>query len=243
MSVSELADSREADVHRHLAESTSSDPGREAIVDLLEDFTLHGPNGKHGCLVTEVLGPSVPFAIERLPDNRLPGKVAWQAVRDITKALAYVHSEGVVYGGSCLGLLFFPAALTNILIDLHPGNVLFAGDRFNAQLNTDISKIMGRSIRADVHATHYSPSLPKYMVEPFSFPPSSYQYQDGEPSFKLIDFGSSFFLGQTSPKMRCPLPFRAPEAVIQRDWGMAADMWSLGCTVRIKFARQQGHHG
>ncbi|GAB1744227.1 hypothetical protein NU219Hw_g1380t1 [Hortaea werneckii] len=211
--VSELANSREADVHRHLAKSTSSDPGREAIVDLLENFTLHGPNGKHGCLVTEVLGPSVPFAIERMPDNRLPGNVAWQAVRDITKALAYVHSEGIVYG------------------DLHPGNVLFAGDRFNAQLNTDISKVMGRSIRADVHATHYSPSLPKYMVEPFSFPPSSYQYQDGEPSFKLIDFGSSFFLGQTPPKMRCPLPFRAPEAVVQRDWGMAADMWSLGCTI------------
>ncbi|KAI7548733.1 hypothetical protein KC331_g4230, partial [Hortaea werneckii] len=31
--------------------------------------------------------------------------------------------------------------------------------------------------------------------------------------------------------MRCPLPFRAPEVVIQRDWGMAADMWSLGCTI------------
>lgn len=183
----------------------------------------------------------MPFATERLPDDRLPGKVAWQAVQDITKALAYVHSEGTVYGGSRLGLRFFPAALTDILIDLHPGNVLFAGDKLTKQPHIDMLKVMGRPVRADIHATHYSASLPKYMVEPVSFPPSS--YRDDEPSFKLIDFGSSFFLGQMSPKMRCPLPFRAPEVVIQRDWGMAADMWSLGCTVRIKFARQQGHHG
>ena len=193
MSVSELADSREADIHRHLAKSTSSNPGREAIVDLLHDFTLNGPNGTHGCLVTEVLGPSVPFATERLPDNRLPGKAAWQAVRDITKALAYVHSEGIVYGGSCFGLFFFSAALTDILTDLHPGNELFAGDKLTKQPHTDISKFMATPVRADVHATDYSASLPKYMVEPLSFPSSL--YRDGEPSFKLIDFGSSFLPG------------------------------------------------
>lgn len=234
MNVSELSDSREAEIHRHLAKCSSS-PGRTAIVDLFQDFTLVGPNGTHSCLVTEVLGPSVPFATERLPDGRLPGKVAWQAVRDITKALAFVHSEGIVYGGSCFGLLFLPAALTNILVDLHPGNVLFARDKLTKQPHTDISKAIGRAARADVHATHYSASLPRYMVEPFSFPSSS--YRDGEPSFKLIDFGSSFFAGHPPPKMRCPLPFRAPEAVILRDWGMAADIWSLGCTVCIGIAQ------
>ncbi|GAB1733419.1 hypothetical protein NU195Hw_g8980t1 [Hortaea werneckii] len=211
VNVSELCDSREAEIHRRLANSSSSSPGRKAIVDLFQDFTLDGPNGTHSCLVTELLGPSVPFATERSPDGRLPGRVAWQAVRDITKALAFVHSEGIVYG------------------DLHPGNVLFAGDKLTKQPHTDISKAIGRAARADVHATHYSASLPKYMVEPFSFPSSS--YRDGEPSFKLIDFGSSFFAGQPPPKMRCPLPFRAPEAVILRDWGMAADIWSLGCTI------------
>jgi serine/threonine protein kinase len=34
--------------------------------------------------------------------------------------------------------------------------------------------------------------------------------------------------------MRCPLPFRAPEAVITGSWDIEADIWSLGCTVRWK---------
>ncbi|RMX87560.1 hypothetical protein D0869_02274 [Hortaea werneckii] len=241
VSVSELSDSWEVEVHRHLAKSEFPHLGRDAIVDLFQDFTLDGPNGTHSCLVTEVLGPSVPFATERFSDNRLPGRMAWQAIRDTTKALALVHSKGIVYGGSCLGLLLFPAALTDILIDLHPGNVLFAGDKLTKQPHIDISKVIGRPVRADVHVTHYSASLPKYMIEPISFPPSS--YRDGKPSFKLIDFGSSFFLGQTPPKMRCPLPFRAPEAVMKRDWGMAADIWSLGCTVCIHIARRQRFGG
>ena len=54
----------------------------------------------HDCLVTELLGPSVPFEAERYSSARLPGRVAWQAVRQVIQALAYLHDQGVIHGGS-----------------------------------------------------------------------------------------------------------------------------------------------
>ena len=37
--------------------SSGGDPSSFPIV--LDEFTIHGPNGNHRCLVTEVLGPSL----------------------------------------------------------------------------------------------------------------------------------------------------------------------------------------
>ncbi len=47
---------------------------------------------------------------------------------------------------------------------------------------------------------------------------------------KLVDFGEAFLLGQQR-QIRCPLVFRAPEAVLTSHWDLRADIWSLGCTV------------
>ena len=46
---------------------------------------------------------------------------------------------------------------------------------------------------------------------------------------KLIDFEEAFLVGQQR-QIRCPLVFRAPEAVLTSQWDLRADIWSLGCT-------------
>lgn len=92
---------------------------------------------------------------------------------------------------------------------------------------------MGAPVTAEVRAPYgkgLGNHVPQYLILPPSLPqPKS--LNDCE--VKMVDFGSSFFSerDQITRDMRCPLPFRAPEAVITRRWDKAADIWSLGCTV------------
>ncbi len=48
---------------------------------------------------------------------------------------------------------------------------------------------------------------------------------------KIVDFGEAFLHGQHR-QIRCPLVFRAPEAILNTQRDLQADIWSLGCTVR-----------
>jgi serine/threonine protein kinase len=100
VSVAELSPgSNEAKHHSCLSSGSDQHGGKIHTVELFRAFSRQGPNGRHDCLVTELLGPSVATAAERFKDGSLPGRMAWQAVRQVTKALAYIHDRGIVHGG------------------------------------------------------------------------------------------------------------------------------------------------
>jgi serine/threonine-protein kinase SRPK3 len=79
-------------------------PGEYPLfVRLLDEFEIHGPNGLHHCLVTELLGPSIRaakgcIAIEG-SYHLLPVSVGRRAAVQCAKALASLHSQGIVHGG------------------------------------------------------------------------------------------------------------------------------------------------
>jgi serine/threonine protein kinase len=64
------------------------------MLTLLDHFTLHGPNGTHFELVTEVLIPFLPT----LGSKPTP---LWRkcAARNLAEALAQLHSKNIVHGG------------------------------------------------------------------------------------------------------------------------------------------------
>ncbi|SMQ55151.1 unnamed protein product [Zymoseptoria tritici ST99CH_3D7] len=213
VNIAELSpDSKEIEIYQKLSAGSDQHEGKDHIAQLLHSFSVHGPNGKHGCLVTELLGLSAAAAADRQSDGRLPGRLSWQAVRQTIKALAYMHEEGIVHG------------------DLHPGNILLPCDDRLKRPGTEALQALDSVRREDIHAISYTASLPKYMVRPISLPLKPVLSKPC--TFKVIDFGSSFESGlEPAPKMRCPLPFRAPEAVLTRQWDKQADIWSLGCTI------------
>ena len=107
----------------------------------------------------------------------------------------------------------------------------------------DIVASMGAPVTAEVRVSYgkgLGNHVPRYLVLPSPLPqPKSLE----DCKVKLVDFGSSFFSGHQSSTagMRCPLPFRAPEAVITRQWNKEADIWSLGCTVRTRTVSPPTH--
>ena len=94
----------EVTIHRHLKQRQINDRGsngQEFLIEFLDDFKVEGPNGTHQCIVTEVLGPSISADVEEIyGEERYPIEVAKKIVAQAMRGVAYLHSCGVVHGGS-----------------------------------------------------------------------------------------------------------------------------------------------
>ena len=61
---------------------------------MFDAFDIEGPNGRHECLVLELLGPSVVDTVERLS-----GKVAKSIAKQALSGLDALHRQGIGHGG------------------------------------------------------------------------------------------------------------------------------------------------
>jgi serine/threonine protein kinase len=93
------------------------DPDSQHTTVLLDDFQHQDPNGKHQCLVFEVMGTTAISLVEELPENKpkMFGKVErcskWMSkniVLHALRGLSFLHRNGIVHG------------------DMQPGNLLFS---------------------------------------------------------------------------------------------------------------------
>ncbi|KAM0696774.1 hypothetical protein Q7P36_004023 [Cladosporium allicinum] len=202
---------QETALHRRISSGSVDLPGRNHVPELFDCFEIQGPNGVHQCLVMELLGPSMASLAESYAANRLPGDIACKVARQVVQAVAYMHRMGVVHG------------------DIHPGNIVLVDESVSKMSAEDVLRSMDSPETAEVRGYAIGKHTPQYLVLPSTLPPSA-----GLPSncnVKIVDFGSAFISGEASPKMRYPLPFRAPEAVITGSWDVEADVWSLGCMI------------
>ncbi len=88
------ATSHEVQALVHLS-NDDSHPGREHVVQLLDHFQIHGPNGIHDVVVTEVLCPLL--SMKGLPIyKRMKRSFCQQTILGV----AYLHSRGVAHGGT-----------------------------------------------------------------------------------------------------------------------------------------------
>lgn len=92
------------------------DPGSNDevyVVRLLDDFFHEGPNGRHQCLVLELLGPSLdsvikscnppPFLQEqKTADDSIDPQVIFRVSKKLLGALDTLHAKGIAHGGTAL---------------------------------------------------------------------------------------------------------------------------------------------
>jgi len=108
------------------------DDNRMHVIQLIDHFTIHGPNGSHSCLVFPAMGPRV---IGLLHDP-IPGRssdfyekpkrfslpVARRILLQALTGLDYLHNRGIVHG------------------DFHAGNWLFELQDINELSDKDLSQ-------------------------------------------------------------------------------------------------------
>lgn len=111
-------------------------------------FEISGPNGRHECLVLELLGPSVADYLDAHSiDERLPGEMAKRVVKQTLLGLAFLHERGIAHGG--MFMLQYPSSpfICQILIHVirsphpqprlhHPFAASLARGRFPPQTRT-----------------------------------------------------------------------------------------------------------
>jgi len=105
---SDEASCRELRILRHLAElnTHTNHPGKKYLPTLKDHFYIHGPNGRHLALVTDVVGPTVSRVQERSNVNCLPRELAFMASKQVLLAVDYLHECGIAHGGA-YGFHFF----------------------------------------------------------------------------------------------------------------------------------------
>ncbi|KAJ7682229.1 kinase-like protein [Mycena polygramma] len=96
--VTDLPELHESDyLHRVLA-ADPTHPGFRHNLHLFDEFRIHGPNGKHLCLVTELLGESLDQYAKRFPHKRVPIPMIKTISRQLILAIMYLHDRcGIIH--------------------------------------------------------------------------------------------------------------------------------------------------
>ncbi|KAJ5776091.1 uncharacterized protein N7511_001102 [Penicillium nucicola] len=92
-------DSHEGDILRYLMKSNYTHSGKRFIPPLLDQFSFHGPNGYHRCLVGEPAGGSIALSEKNSTSFMFPLDAARSTAAQLLLGLSYLHANGVCHGG------------------------------------------------------------------------------------------------------------------------------------------------
>ncbi|KAF4977038.1 hypothetical protein FZEAL_6400 [Fusarium zealandicum] len=213
ISVSDTRHSRELGILRAISSLTKDHPGWSHLHQLLDHFTLAGPNGTQDCLVLELLGPSVADVVESYyRDDRLPARLAESFTRQALQGLDCLARHGIGHGD---------IHTRNLAIEVPDINTLdeesFFG-RLGKPEICSVSRLDGKSLASNV---------PSYIVRPAQFRKRDIVMLSA--SIKTIDFGEAFLKNDIPSTLHTPLPVRAPEVVFGDVLDSRVDLWSAGC--------------
>ncbi|PLB51214.1 serine protein kinase [Aspergillus steynii IBT 23096] len=200
------SNSREHSILLHLARADVSHPGKNYVLQLLDQFEHHGPNGVHLCLVFPVMMSDG----EAMTVRETPRYAVY--VREISKqillGLNYIHDQGLIHG------------------DLQPANILFTVDcDLSSELMTEpefspVNWLPG--VEVDNSAPRYllCSQRPRGMLDNAAF---------STLIVKIGDMGGAMWNTQDGSSPVTPIALRAPELLQPCSWNQKIDIWALGC--------------
>lgn len=165
--------SQELDILRIISNNYTKDPIAKNVVGIIDCFVHRGPNGKHRCLVSRPMGPSVSSLMNRHPNylTRFPKDQAKRILRSVLQGIRFLHAKGVIHGDLQSGnFLFFIQDMDSISPD---------GLR-QAESTPDATFVCRLDRKVDKWA-------PRYLVE--AKPLSSAEVQVFDDRVAICDFG------------------------------------------------------
>lgn len=209
-------------------------------VQLLDLFNVEGPNGRHNCLVTELLGPSlasVHSLYGQLAQVLRPETIL-RASKQLLQGVDFIHQAGLVHGGNVIpfGFRLFTRLTSMSYSDISAGNVTFT---CNSLLNDEDDDLL--DLVSEVYVANPwpdkplpSPHLPKQLVQTAKW--SNWE-DETEEDIRLVDWGSAFPVRETVPveAMAQPIDFRSPETFFIGKFDYRHDIWRAGCVLYVLY--------
>ncbi|EPT02379.1 hypothetical protein FOMPIDRAFT_1022938 [Fomitopsis schrenkii] len=206
----------ELNIHRRLP------PAQDRhVLRLLDEFSVHGPNGDHVVLVHDVLGS--PADLTDLVQNQVR-----QLCKQIVQGVAFLHRHGITHG------------------DIHAGNIGVCLPTLEGHSEDDILDYFGPPEISPILPRQPLPrpldTLPPYLTPPIAL---AYYLKERDPSFvvsplqiEIMDLGNATMVDEP-PRPSCtPATVCAPEIMFERvttkidpPATFASDIWSLACTL------------
>ncbi|KAL1871994.1 hypothetical protein VTK73DRAFT_1783 [Phialemonium thermophilum] len=191
--------------------------GGDHICLPIDDFIVHGPNGRHICLVYPVLGPSVDSVIKIF--HHAPEKTLRELSRQIVESLIALHDHGICHA------------------DLRPANILLQLKSLDGRTSEDILDLLGEPETAEVVVRDASgadirlPQFPRYLVYSNDF--ADVDLDLVTKHVFVTDLGQSFDVAEGGARkdFGIPRPYCPPEIVCENSAGISMDLWSLGCVL------------
>ncbi|KAE8150635.1 kinase-like domain-containing protein [Aspergillus avenaceus] len=225
ISTAESADrTHEVEILSRLAKAKSNLPGQAIVQNLLDCFTIAGPNGIHRCLVTDAARLNM-NEVKEYPYHRLlPLPAARAIATQLVLGVQFIHSQGIVHG------------------DLHPGNILL-------QLPPSMQNMTFEQLRAEIRepvkepvvrkdGAPLDPGVPSELIIPIWLGIDSDKVALEDSPIMIADFGEAFdpqdknhYIVHT-PLLLAPPESRFVQAGdLDEPLSFPGDIWTLACAI------------
>lgn len=214
---------RELPIYNHIESLDSQHGGHSHVRRLLDSFVLNGPDVQHTCLVHEALGMNLEELRDLVPDRELSSDLVRQSLRDILRAMHFLHEEArVVHTGqsqlppdlSLIDSFVLDIQPKNILLGILDGSAFARFERDEGEHPLPRKELPGRTV---------------YISRPMPL-------TKGAPL--LCDLSEARFGDARNTDLVMPDVYRAPEVILGMPWSYPVDTWGFAMTVcNSEFAR------
>ncbi|KAK7750808.1 hypothetical protein SLS62_007207 [Diatrype stigma] len=167
-----------------------------------DDFWIEGPNGRHLCLVSEVLGPSITDVLVTDPRDIL---------FQVAESLQFLHEHEMCHG------------------NIQPANIRFRIPSLRRVNEAGIGNILGPPRSETVVALNEEAARrgPTRVYESKAFRID----QTDDIEIAVIDFSATFPFGRPPDFSSLPIEYMSPDIALDVDFGPSMDVWALVATI------------
>lgn len=184
-------------------------PPLDHCLRLVDHFTHPGKaqDGKHLCLVTQLLAGDVRTLQVSMKNNAFPPPLAKRILLHILRGIEYMHRYGVTY------------------TDLKHDNILFDLGRLTT---ADVSAIVeADSPRLNPPEESWDSTVQSAVSQPLPLPSSLEDAMTR--TYVIADFGSAQSSTAHNIDDITAAVLRAPETILRGPWNEKVNIWTFGC--------------
>ncbi|KAF3490905.1 CMGC/SRPK protein kinase [Arthroderma uncinatum] len=207
-----------------LARARSSLPGKAVVQNLLDSFTLSGPNGTHRCLVMDAARVNIHEAKEASYHRLLHLPAARIIASQLILGVQFIHSEGIVHGDLHLANILLRLPLD--MKDLTPEQLY---DRTGEPARERVTREDGAPL---------DPGVPPEAIVPVWLGRGSDEISPAHSAVMIADFGEAFdpqttqqFIAHTPLLLAPPESLFAEPGNLDDPLSFPGDIWTLACTI------------